>query len=572
MTETRKAFLKRRLWRALTLCTLICVGGLLLSATARAAGEGRQSVVLQLRWHHQFQFAGYYMARELGYYRDAGLDVEIRAGSKDISPADEVLGGAADFGIDGSGLLVEAAKGRPVVAIAAVFQKSPLRLIARADRGIRRIEDLKNRRVMLLPGTRSLALIAMLHQTGLLDHIVRIDSSADIDDLIEDRVDAFNAYSTNEPYALERAGIPSVLFDPAAYGIQFYSDVLFTDRRTASSRPETVAAFREASLRGWLYALENPARTIDIIASRYAPEKSRPHLAFEAAAVREAVMSDVIEIGHMSELRWAKIRDQLNELGLVPPQMPIDGFMFRQADAALDWAELEPYLLPLAIALSVAFAVIAIVIRKNVQLQDEMEERLAAEHRAQHLATHDYLTGLPNRMLLMDRLGGALARARRHDKTPLIAFVDLDNFKQINDRHGHERGDALLAGIARQVGLMIREEDTFARMGGDEFVLLVDHMPAARASHEAERLRLAIRSATAALETEVPVSASIGMLSVLDPAGLTPDRALRLADDLMYEVKHAGKDDFLLRSYDGGGAEGRANWPKPAAETGDAIG
>jgi diguanylate cyclase (GGDEF)-like protein len=572
MIQTRKAFLRRRLRRALLLCTLICIGGLLLSATARAAGDGRQRVVLQLRWHHQFQFAGYYMAKELGYYRDAGLDVEIRAGSKDVSPVDEVLGGAADFGIDGSGLLADYAKGRPVVAVAAVFQKSPLRLIARADRGIHRIEDLAGRRVMLLPGARSLALIAMLHQTALLDRIVRIDSSANIDDLIEDRVDAFNAYSSNEPYALEQAGIQTVVFDPAAYGIQFYSDVLFTDRRTAASRPDMVAAFREASLRGWLYALDNPERAIDIIRSRYAPGKTRPHLAFEAAAVRESVMSDVIEIGHMSELRWAKIRDQLNALGLVPPQMPLDGFMLRPPDLTLDWTELEPYLLPAAIALAVAFAVIAIVIRKNVQLQDEVEERLAAERRAQHLATHDYLTGLPNRMLLMDRLGGALARARRHDTTPLVAFIDLDNFKQINDRHGHERGDELLAGIARQVKLMIREEDTFARMGGDEFVLLIDDMPAARAGHEAERLRLAIRSATAALKTDVQVSASIGMLSVLDPEGLTPDSALRMADDLMYEVKHGSKDDFLLRSYDGGGTDDRTNWPKPAAETGDALG
>lgn len=106
------------------------------------------------------------MAKELGLYRDAGLDVEIRAGGKGISPVAEVLKGRADFGIDGSGLLVEHANGRHVVALAAIFQKSPLRLIARADGGIRKIADLAGLKVMLLPGFRSLALIAMLDQVG----------------------------------------------------------------------------------------------------------------------------------------------------------------------------------------------------------------------------------------------------------------------------------------------------------------------------------------------------------------------------------------------------------------------
>ncbi len=551
MTRTWKAFPQTRLRRAVLLCALYVICGFLLSATTRAADGEVQRVVLQLRWHHQFQFAGYYIAKALGYYRAAGLDVEIRAGGKGISPVNEVMQGRADFGIDGSGLLVERANGRAVVAVAAIFQKSPLRLIARADRGIRRIDDLAGRRVMLLPGARSLALIAMLHQAELLQRIIRVDSSADIGDLIEGRTDAFNGYDSNEPYVLRQAGIDTVVFDPTSFGIQFYSDVLFTDAQTAASRAEMVAAFRAASLRGWLYALDNPERAIKLIRQDYAPDKSLSHLRFEAESVRESVMPDLVEIGHMSALRWAKIRDQLAELGLVPRDMPLREFVFRPPNLATDHHELQPYLIAAAIVLSFVFAVTAVVIRKNVQLQDEVDERLAAERRAQHLATHDYLTGLPNRLLLMDRLGGVLARARRRRTTPLIAFIDLDNFKQLNDRHGHERGDALLAEIAAQVSSMIREEDTFARMGGDEFVLVLDHMPLEGAGREAERLMLAVRSAAAAVHTDVPVTASVGMLSVRDPQGLTPDLALRTADNLMYEVKHASKDNFVLRCYEG---------------------
>ena len=154
-------------------------------------------------------------------------------------------------------------------------------------------------------------------------------------------------------------------------------------------------------------------------------------------------------------------------------------------------------------------------------------------------------------MLLMDRLQGALARARRHDQTPLLAFIDLDRFKLLNDRHGHECGDRLLTAVARQVELVTRDEDTFARMGGDEFVLLIDHMPVDRAAHEAERLALAVLSANASLQTDVQVTASIGILTILDPQGLTPDQALRMADDLMYEVKRSAKNGYLIRACEG---------------------
>ena len=525
--------------------------GLLLWPGLCAAEDGLRHIVLQLRSHHQYQFAGYYMAKELGLYRDAGLDVEIRAGGKGISPVAEVLEGRADFGIDGSGLLVELANGRKVVALAAIFQKSPLRLIARADGGIRKIADLAGRKVMLLPGFRSLALIAMLDQVGLLDKIVRIDSSTDVNDLINGNVDAFDGYNSNEPYTLDEAGIPSIQFDPATYGIQFYNDVLFTDQRHTNRDPALITAFRDASRRGWISALEHPEKAISVVLNHYAMEKTRAHLRFEADAVHDSIMADVVEIGHMSPLRWEKIRDQLADLGLVPRGMSLSSFIFSEPDDGLRWEDLQPYLLSGALGIALIFAAVAWVIRKNVQLQDQVDERIAAEQQANHQATHDYLTGLPNRMLLMDRLQGALARARRHDQTPLLAFIDLDRFKLLNDRHGHECGDRLLTAVARQVELVTRDEDTFARMGGDEFVLLIDHMPVDRAAHEAERLALAVLSANASLQTDVQVTASIGILTIVDPQGLTPDQALRMADDLMYEVKRSAKNGYLIRACEG---------------------
>ena len=112
----------------------------------------------------------------------------------------------------------------------------------------------------------------------------------------------------------------------------------------------------------------------------------------------------------------------------------------------------------------------------NVQLQEEIFERMQAEQRVWHLAHHDVLTGLPNRALLLDRLGRALAAAERYRHRVAILFVDLDRFKSINDSLGHAVGDALLVQVAQRLTATVRAIDTVSRLGGDEFVLVVQEV------------------------------------------------------------------------------------------------
>ena len=177
-----------------SLSTVVLLTGLLLSPGFCTAEDSLRHIVLQLRWHHRFQVCRLLHGERTGPVpRCRPRRGDSRRWQRHIAGC-RGNGGRADFGIDGSGLLVERAQGRNVVVLAAIFQKSPLRLIARADHGIRRITDLAERKVMLLRGFRSLALVAMLDQVGLLDKIVRIDSSTEIHDLISGNVDAFNAY------------------------------------------------------------------------------------------------------------------------------------------------------------------------------------------------------------------------------------------------------------------------------------------------------------------------------------------------------------------------------------------
>ena len=295
-----------------------------------AANNEIETITLQLKWHHQFQFAGYYAALEKGFYREAGLDVKIQSFGSDMkSPIDQVLSGAAQYGVMDSSLVKFRLQGKPVVVLAVIFQKSPLAWLVRQDSGIRDPHDLVGKRAMYHTGTQS-ELFAMLQVEGIpVSKINLIPSSFDIQDLIDGHTDAYDAYTTNEPYFLREQGIAYRLITARNYGIDFYTDVLFTTAAEIDQHPERVEAFRLASLKGWEYAMEHPDEIIDLISNKYGSNKSRPHLEFEAEAMRKFIMPDLITIGHMNSGRWRVIAERLVTLGLAEANYNLlEGFIY----------------------------------------------------------------------------------------------------------------------------------------------------------------------------------------------------------------------------------------------------
>jgi ABC-type nitrate/sulfonate/bicarbonate transport system substrate-binding protein len=217
-----------------------------------------RKVVLQLKWRHQFQFAGYYAAKAQGYYAKAGLDVEIVPGAPDVVTVNEVISGRADFGVGGAELVLEYALGRDVVMLATIFQHSPSVLLVRSDRGILSPHDLAMRRVMLERGLASADILALLAAEGLDEQdFSRVNHSFDLTDLVEGRVDAVHSYNTDEPYELINSDVPHHIIYPSSYGIDFYGDGLFTCGRMVREAPEVVDAFLDASLEGWRYAMNH---------------------------------------------------------------------------------------------------------------------------------------------------------------------------------------------------------------------------------------------------------------------------------------------------------------------------
>lgn len=182
---------------------------------------------------------------------------------------------------------------------------------------------------------------------------------------------------------------------------------------------------------------------------------------------------------------------------------------------------------------------------RNTQLEREIEERKRAEARAQQLATHDALTGLPNRLLFLDRLATSMQRARRNQQMFALGYMDLDGFKPINDEYGHGIGDITLQAIADRLTEYTRQTDTVARFGGDEFALIFEDVPDAAsclAICEELRLRLSepIQLPCAGGDSGIEVGVSIG-IAICPEHGDNADRLMHNADRALYSVKQSGK-------------------------------
>ncbi|MBV1873403.1 MAG: ABC transporter substrate-binding protein [Gammaproteobacteria bacterium] len=336
-----------------------------------ATGNETEVVVLKLKWLHQFQFAGYYAAQEKGFYREAGLNVKFKIHGLDLkSPIDTVLSGEANYGVTDIGVVKERLAGKPVVVLANIFQKSPLVFIALKNSGIQGVHDLVGKQVMYTPGLES-ELLAMLQVEGIPAGEVDLrHSSFKLKDLIDGHTDAYSAYATNEPYTLRKQGIPYQLITPRDYGIHFYGDSLFTSQSEIREHPERTRAFRLASLKGWKYALDHPDEIIKLIRKKYAPKKSVPHLEFEAKAVHEMIMPDLVSIGHVNPGRWRVIAERLVSIGLSEPNYDLlNGFIFTPSPEQLDLKPLYRIIAAETLLALLFLALTLLIGRLNIRLK-----------------------------------------------------------------------------------------------------------------------------------------------------------------------------------------------------------
>ena len=364
---------KSRLWRHLLIAVLTLL--------ASPASPALDQVTLQLKWHHQFQFAGYYAALEKGFYQDVGLEVEIREGGPNVNAIDDVVSGRADFGVGTSGALIARAQGQPIVVLAAVFQHSPAILLLPRRTGVTSVFAVQDLLLMDTPGSEDIA--AMLKLAGVdYARMPRVKHNGDPRDLVSAKADAMVAYSTNEPFVLEQLGIPYLAFSPRASGIDFYSDNLITSEKQIKTHPERVAAFRAASLKGWEYALSHKDEIVDLILRRYSQAKNREALLFEANQTEVLVQPDLIELGYQNPARWRAIAETYHSLGMLPDAKVPEGLIYKtEGDRIPFW--LKAALIGAALLGLVATLVAFWIAKLNRRLNSEIVERREAEREIQ---------------------------------------------------------------------------------------------------------------------------------------------------------------------------------------------
>jgi diguanylate cyclase (GGDEF)-like protein len=307
--------------------------------------------------------------------------------------------------------------------------------------------------------------------------------------------------------------------------------------------PATLAA-RRSQLRGWGLAQFDVTRVLGaalgaqrgVEVSIY--RRNRPSTATLATAV-----GSVSPIARAGDVRSPAAMSQRFVIS-------VNGTWVVGVRRAAPWGALTPTLQGLLVFLGgtllalLSFALVQVIARGRARALGLLAERTRELH---HQAFHDALTGLPNRALLMDRAKHLLARARRQRSEATALFIDLDNFKGVNDTFGHAVGDQLLCEVAERISSVLRESETVGRLAGDEFVALLEPGASPRAPERiAERLLEVLRAPFTLRQNGEPVqlriTASMGIASVDG----TPDGLLHDADIALYQAKEAGGDRYVV--------------------------
>ncbi len=257
-----------------------------------------QEIKLQLQWKHQFEFAGFYMAKEKGFYKNVDLDVDFIEFGSNVNITQEVLDGNAQYGLSFSSLVADYINGKPLVMIANFFKQSPF--VLATQKHIKTPYDLKGKKVMgLLDSTHNKTILSMLNKFNIQpSDFINITRTFDLDSFINQEVDAIAIFTTNEVYTLNQLGVQYNILDPAVFGTKFYDLNLFTTMDELIKNPKRVDDFRVASIKGWQYALDNKEETVDIILKKYNTQnKSKDALLFEANQIEYLMLPNIYPIG-----------------------------------------------------------------------------------------------------------------------------------------------------------------------------------------------------------------------------------------------------------------------------------
>ena len=290
------------------------------SACAPSEAPLLDQVAVQLKWHHQAQFAGFYAADQNGYYQDQGLSVTFLPGGSGIDSISPILNGTADFGIAGADdLIVARSEGHPFTAIAVVYRRNPLVYFSLVESGITTPRDFAGKSIRLNTGQRSVFEAMMAHVGVTADQYTLV--CCEIEPFLAGDVDVSSGYLTNEVLAVEQAGHDLNIIYADDYGVHFYADTIAVNEKLAASNPDLVRRFLNATLKGWRWAIENP-EAAGVLALDYDPGLDAEGQIAQMVAEIPLVHTGEDQIGWMRPEAWQGMMDLLLNQGILTE--PVD--------------------------------------------------------------------------------------------------------------------------------------------------------------------------------------------------------------------------------------------------------
>ena len=309
---------------------------LFFSSFVFAKDKNLEKVSLQLHWKYQFEFAGFIAAKEKGFYKDVGLDVELKEYNFGDNIIEKVLNKDSNYGIYNSNILIEYLNKKPLELISSYFKRSALVLITKPH--IKYPKDLIGKNIMAA-GVDDFNLnfnyILSMEKIDLKD-LNLIPHTFDVKDFQNENIDAMTAFISDQPYKLDKLGIKYNIIDPSNYGIFNLQLELFTSKDESISNRKRTEMFKIASLKGWSYALQNEEEIIDLILEKYNTQGlTKDFLQNEASYTKRLILPKMYDVGSIDEMYLYRQIDLFNNHSLnsiYEKKDIVDNFLFQTQD------------------------------------------------------------------------------------------------------------------------------------------------------------------------------------------------------------------------------------------------
>jgi len=507
--------------------------------TCTLANAAPDLIKLQISGLPQFQFAGFYVAQEKGYYRDENIDVQIIPGSKNNQTLIQgVLDQKADFAIGNASLALASLEGKRVTVVADIFQKSANVLLTTPQIG-NGLFTLKEGQLILQSVTQVPELYAYLMGQGLsfkdIEYIEVKEGINPVSDFVSGRARAISISLLDDFFVREKMQTPYSIVNPANFGVDFYGDALFTSTDFAEQNRKLVQGFVRASLKGWKHALDNPDYAIDVLLKTDQLKRNAAELKIEAEQVRQLISEQAQPIGEVNLEKWQRIAQFYLQTNLVSPVKTLSpSFVFNHKQKPSSTVSILSSPFFYVLILLILFGGLYYLYVKAKRNTPGANFNAADTSQVKAL---DPIEEISSRHRLLDSLKQASHLADQTHTHFILFFIELGNLCELSKVDSGLSEKQILTEFSKRIKEGLRDSDVLTRQAQDEFALIVGGVDSAVLALEAvETLRSRIQAPLQINNRAILLSIRMGF-AVYQVDANTSEQLMKIASRGMFSEK-----------------------------------